>query len=87
MQIKPAPLYGTTAKRILDQLGTLLLAVILALIVWLIAITEQDPLTVRDFPTPIPVTTRGLADGYVLLQEVEPVIATIEAPKTQWDQL
>ncbi|MEZ4657183.1 MAG: CdaR family protein [Caldilineaceae bacterium] len=87
MQIKPAHLYGTTAKRILDQLGTLLLAIILALIVWLIAITEEDPIIVREFPTPIPLTARGLAEGYVLLQELEPVIATVEASKTQWDEL
>lgn len=65
----------------------MLLAAILALIVWLIAITEEDPIVVDELPFPIPVEQRGLADGYVLLQELEPVIATIEAPRSSWSDL
>ena len=53
--------------RLFDQVGTLLLSVILGLIVWLVAIDQVNPLEIREFSDTIVVDMRGLTG------ELEPV--------------
>ncbi len=76
-------------SRLLNQLGTIALAVILALIVWLIAINEEDPLVRGKFPEPIPLMVKGLSDTLLPLEDLrqESVVATIRAPQSEWDKL
>ncbi|MBV7331086.1 hypothetical protein KFU94_23185 [Chloroflexi bacterium TSY] len=75
--------------RLIEQLGTLLFAVVLALIVWLIAINEIDPLQQGEYPQPLPLQVKGLADGLISRQELDKVIVRISlrAPANVWSAL
>ena len=76
-------------NRILENLGTLALSFILALIIWLIAITQENPLVQGEFPEPIPIVVRG-SDG--TLQPIQNLgnqtaIVTVRAPSLSWERL
>lgn len=75
--------------RIIEQLGTLALSILLAVIVWLIAIDQEDPIVQGEFPDRIPVTIRGMAEDLQPLQDLnnETVRVTIQAPQSSWDDL
>ena len=75
--------------RIIEQLGTLALSVLLGLIVWLIAINQEDPIVQDEFPERIPVSVRGLDENLQPLQDLsnESVRVVIQAPKSSWDDL
>lgn len=79
----------TRWRRLIEQLGTLALSVVLALVVWLIAITQQDPLIQGEFGERIPVVVRGLPDGLMPVQDLskESVRVVLRAPKSSWDNL
>ena len=79
----------TRSGRIFEQLGTIGFSILLALIVWLIAINQEDPIVQGEFSERIPVTVRGLAEGLQPLQDLsdESVRVTIRAPQSSWDDL
>ena len=79
----------TRWRRLIQQLGTLALSIVLALIVWLIAITQQDPLIQREFGERVPVVVRGLPETLQPLQDLskETVRVMLQAPKSSWDNL
>lgn len=79
----------TRWRRLIEQLGTLALSVVLALVVWLIAITQQDPLIQGEYGERIPVVVRGLPDGLMPVQDLskESVRVVLRAPKSSWDNL
>ncbi len=70
------------------NLRTLLWSLLLALAVWLAAVTAADPDEVRAYPNPIKVEVVGQDPGLVvdgsLPKEVE---LTLRAPQSVWDQL
>ncbi len=61
----------------------------MGLIVWLIAINQENPLVKQDFSDKIAVRVRGLPDGLVPLQDLskESVKLALRAPKTSWGTL
>ncbi len=61
----------------------------LALIVWLIAINQQDPLIQSEYSERVPVTVRGLGDGLMPVQDLskETVRVVLRAPRSSWDNL
>ncbi len=67
---------------------TFLWALLLALAVWLAAVTAADPDAVRPYPTPVSVEVIGQDPGLVvdgtLPKQVE---LTLRAPQSVWDQL
>ncbi len=67
---------------------TFLWALLLALAVWLAAVTAADPDEVRAYPTPVSVEVIGQDPGLVvdgtLPKQVE---LTLRAPQSVWDQL
>lgn len=75
--------------RLLENLGTWLLALVLALIVWLIAITEEDPLQRGEFLPPVPIAVHGLSDSLQPLSDLtsETITPSIRAPRSAWQEL
>jgi YbbR domain-containing protein len=75
-------------NRIARNLRTFLWALLLALAVWLAAVTAADPDQVKPYPAPIKVEVIGQDPGLVIVgrlpQEVE---LTLRAPQSIWDQL
>lgn len=72
-----------------DRLGTAVLSLVLALIIWLVAVNQENPLITQDFQQRVPVTVLGLAENLVLVQDLsnEAVKLKIRAPRTSWETL
>ena len=72
----------------LRNLRSLLLAIILALAVWVSAVTSADPDEVREFPQPIPLQLIGQDPGLVIVGSLPTqVTITLRAPHSVWNQL
>jgi len=70
------------------NLRTFLWAFVMALAVWVAAVTAADPDEVRQFPDPIPVGIIGQAPGLVITSDVPKQIElTLRAPRSVWDRL
>jgi YbbR domain-containing protein len=71
-----------------ENLGTLLLSFLLAVTVWVAAVSQADPILEQDFPQPIEISYIGLSEEMLLLGE-PPVTATItlRAPESVWREL
>ena len=70
------------------NLRTFLWAFVMALAVWVAAVTAADPDEVRQFPDPIPVEIIGQAPGLVITSDVPKQIElTLRAPRSVWDRL
>ncbi len=79
----------TTRNQIRDTLVTLLMSVVLALVVWLFAMDQENPLIRDDFSTPIPISVRGLDPGLQTLQDLtqRTVSLNVRTSKRTWDSL
>lgn len=79
----------TTRNQIRDTLVTLLMSVVLALVVWLFAMDQENPLIRDDFSTPIPISVRGLDSGLQTLQDLtqRTVSLNVRTSKRTWDSL
>ena len=72
----------------LRNLQTLGLAFVLAIAVWVSAVTAADPDEVRVYPRPIPLEIVGQDPGLVILGPVPAtVVLTLRAPRSVWDKL
>ena len=70
------------------NLRTFLWAFVMALAVWVAAVTAADPDEVRQFPDPIPVGIIGQDPGLVITSDVPKQIElTLRAPRSVWDRL
>ncbi|MBW7884203.1 MAG: hypothetical protein H3C34_16485 [Caldilineaceae bacterium] len=74
---------------ILRDLGTLVLSAVLALIVWLIAVNQENPLITQEFSERIPVTVLGLGEDLIPVQPLsdETVRLVLRAPRSSWENL
>ncbi len=71
-----------------DRLTTLTLAFVLAVLVWLIAVNQENPLQERTLPAPIPVTLRGLEPALVVVRSDQPnAVVSVRAPRQTLDAL
>jgi YbbR domain-containing protein len=79
----------TRWRRLAEQMNTLGLSVLLGLIVWLIAINQENPFVQAQFSERLPVTVRGLPDTLQPIQDLskETVQVRIQAPRRSWDNL
>ena len=69
------------------NLRTFLLALVLAVSVWISAVTAADPDEVRA-PLTVPITIRGQDPFLIITSDVPPVIeVTLRAPRSVWEQL
>ena len=71
------------------NLSTLILAFILALVVWVSAETAEDPNQQDRFPSPVPLEVRGQDPSLQIMQSTIPdsVEVRINAPRSVWDYL
>jgi YbbR domain-containing protein len=68
--------------------STLVLAFVLAFVVWVAAVNAADPAAVRSFPGSVPIEYVGLQDGLVIVDGApETTRVTIRAPGSVWDLL
>jgi YbbR domain-containing protein len=76
-------------RRLVEQFNTLALSVLLGLIVWLIAINQENPIQQAVFDPRLPVTVRGLSDALQPVQDLtrETVQVMIQAPRSSWENL
>lgn len=79
----------TTWRRFAEQFNTVALSVLLGLIVWLIAINQENPIVQANFEERLPVTVRGLPDDLQPVQDLsrETVQVRIQAPQSSWNNL
>lgn len=72
-----------------DRLGTILLSIVLALIVWLVAINRENPIVQDIYSEKIGISIRGLPDELGLVDSLsdETISVEIKAPKNTWDRL
>ncbi len=69
------------------NLRTFLFAFILALAVWVSAVTAADPDETRVYPTPIPIEFVGQDPGLITIgQAPKTILVTLRAPRSVWDQ-
>jgi YbbR domain-containing protein len=76
-------------RRWAGSFGTFLLALVLAVIVWIVAVQEENPIEQGEFPEPIPVQVRNQPAGTTFLPSTfdEQVSLTIRAPRSTWRDL
>ena len=75
-------------RRIADNLRLLLWALVLALAVWVAAVTSSDPDEVRIYPTPVNIQIVGQGSGLIITGDVpHQTQITMRAPRSVWDQL
>ena len=70
------------------RISTFGASLILALAVWVVAITSTDPTEERRFTNPISVELVGLSDGLVLTNTLPDLISVdLRAPASVWTQI
>lgn len=73
---------------LLENLSSLLLAVILALTVWVAAVSSSDPIEVHTVTSPLAIDFRNLGDGLVLVNaQTRQASVSVRAPRSVWNQL
>lgn len=76
-------------KRWVNDLGTILLALALAVVVWIVAVQEENPIENQEFEEAVPISVRNQPAGTTFLPEgfEESVYLTIRAPRSSLDDL
>jgi len=75
-------------RRVFNDFSSVVLAIALAVSVWVVATNEQNPSTRRTFPDGIPVQVVNKAEGMVTFPEVvKNVQVVVRVPQTSWDRL
>jgi YbbR domain-containing protein len=79
---------SSAAGDLINRAGTILLALILAIIVWLVSANQENPSVKDTFPDPIQVEVRNKPAGMVVFGElVDRTQVIIRAPRSSWDNL
>lgn len=76
-------------RSFVDNLGTILLSLALAVVIWLIAVSQANPLVNEQFPDRLPIVVRGLDPDLQSVQDLsrETVRVDVRAPRAAWDDL
>ena len=84
-----APRRGLRLRVRRTDLGLLLAALGLALVIWLVAINEENPLLTEDLQSRVPVTVLGLGDNLAVVEDLsdESVRLRLRAPRSSWEDL
>ncbi len=71
-----------------DNLSSLVLALVLAITVWIAAVSAEDPIREQSFPSPLPIERRGLAEGLLLVENpTQQAEVTLRGPRSILEQL
>ena len=81
-----APRRGRRLRVRRTDLGLLLAALGLALVIWLVAINEENPLITQDLQSSVPVTVLGLGENLAVVEDLsdEAVRLRLRAPRSSW---
>jgi YbbR domain-containing protein len=75
-------------RQFLKILPTFLLAFVLALAVWAIAVTASDPTVERIYPHTVEIETIGQSPGLMLTSDIhDQITLNLSAPQSIWDRL
>jgi YbbR domain-containing protein len=76
-------------KRWVNDLTLMLLALVLAIVVWIVAVQEENPIETGEFQHAVPIEVRNQPEGTTFRPEVfeESVLLTIRAPQSSWQDL
>ena len=76
------------ARRFWENLGTFLLALILAILVWIVALNEENPIEEKPFTQPVAITLLNMPSDMIVIGAVaNRTFVTIKAPRLVWDKL
>jgi YbbR domain-containing protein len=77
------------ARRFWENVGTFVLALIVAGMVWFVALDEENPLERNTFSQPLPIQLINLPNNMILLSPAAPGTAevTLSAPREVWQSL
>ncbi len=75
-------------RRILQSLSTLVLSVVLATMVWFVAVQEENPPIEDDYGPSIPLEIENIPPGTIIFGEVpDRVTLRLRAPQSSWEAL
>jgi YbbR domain-containing protein len=75
-------------RRLAKNLPIAILALALAVAVWISAVTATDPNDDHAYPRPVPITYIGQDPGMLLIEEpVRQMTLSLKAPRSIWDRL
>lgn len=79
----------SVARRLWENLGTLVLALIVAGMVWVVALDEENPLEENTFSQPLPILLANLPDNMILINPTAATSTeiTLRAPRLIWQSL
>jgi len=72
-------------KDLIKNLPTLATAILLAVAVWVLAVTNTDPVERRTFSRPVEIEVVGLDPSLVVTNEIpEQISLSLSAPSSTW---
>jgi YbbR domain-containing protein len=75
-------------RRVLQSLSTMALSIILATMVWFVAVREENPPIEDDYGESIPLEVENLPPGTVIFGDVpDRVTLRLRAPQSSWEEL
>ncbi len=78
----------TGLQRLFKYIPTFLTALVLALAVWISAVTSTDPTEERQYSEPVPIEVIGLDPGLMITNEpADQINVVLSAPRSIWNQL
>lgn len=78
----------TRLRSLTKLLPTLIISFLVALTVWIMAVTSSDPSETKDYPKPVPVEVVGQATNMVIVNELPAAVSiTLRAPVSIWNRL
>ncbi len=78
----------TRLRSLTKLLPTLIISFLVALAVWIMAVTSSDPSETKDYPKPVPVEVVGQATNMVIVNELPAAVSiTLRAPVSIWNRL
>jgi YbbR domain-containing protein len=75
-------------RRLLSNLGNLVISIVLAILVWIVAVQETNPNIEKLYPTPLPIVEQNQPAGMLVYGEsARQVRVTLSGPQSAWDVL
>lgn len=75
-------------RRLLNELGSIILALILAVIVWVVAMNEENPIIRGTWGEPIPIELTNQPAGTVIVGDIPKTVQVeMRAPQNSWRDL
>jgi YbbR domain-containing protein len=74
--------------RLLNNVGSIILALVLAIVVWVVAANEENPIVEDVFPEAVPIEIVNQPEGTIIFGDVvDTVQLTLRASQASWDEL